>query len=545
MNNDTNRVVGTICSSYDWIESYSDGALRTVLSHNDEPTTLQVTSVASCNGVIALANDRITQDINSLENALVFLRARRQAIIRISSQHVGALSKFRWLPNEILSKIFLHACGDERFRVGCLDEGPWKLRAVCRKWARIVEGCSQLWCNMVIYVAEDQLRPATFAQALRFSGSRPLHMKLSMEDLDYDYLRRIRWKKFCKVVDTITPSSPRWETLIIKSPEDLIRVVLEWFPRLERRLSLLHSLKLQGAECEALQMSPPTRSALLTAPLLETVQMHLSDPEHIAQLLDILPIPCQQIRQLLCHSSQYQPSALYRRLSLSKETFPFLERCVFISLDASTQSSNPISDSSRVENDGVLHLVTSQENVLDTFSFPSLRTLSIGDPENPGFRCDTDGTIFKHASDMLLASGCSLVSLALSHTFTLVDEFLHILEIVPTLEILDMRVAWSEGAARDKVLCKFFTALGNRTHISTFSLLPALQDLRLSIKAPGNDYPATDRHDFRFVSRVFEAITERSKSPSDFRAFPSRCRRPTRQVGVCLMVTSIGCRTSS
>ncbi|KAF8888201.1 hypothetical protein CPB85DRAFT_1441576 [Mucidula mucida] len=265
-------------------------------------------------------------------------------------------------------------------------------------------------------------------------------------------------------------------------------------------------------------------STLFTAPLLETVHMDFSNPDHIAQLLEILPIPCRQIRQLFCYSGKYQPAVLYGRLSLSKQTFPLLERCVIISSDTSTQSSDPISASrpveGRVENDGVLHLVTSHADVLDAFSFPSLRALSIGNPdEKPENLCEISKMIFKHASDMLLASGCSLVSLVMSYTFTLVDEFLEILEVLPTLEILDM---WWIGAARDEVLCTFFTALGNRTSGGTFSLLPALQDLRLSIKPPGwsfNDewnYPA-DCHAFRFVSRVFGSIPERSRAPSEFR----------------------------
>ncbi len=128
---------------------------------------------------------------------------------------------------------------------------------------------------------------------------------------------------------------------------------------------------------------------------------------------------------------------------------------------------------------------------------------------------------------MLSASRCSLVSLTLSYTVTLVDEFLEIMNIVPTLEILDMCVAWSNGTARDEVLCKFFTVLGSRRNNSILSLLPALQNLRLLIAAPEwishneQDYYVYPhlRHKFRFVSLVFGAITERSQNPSDFGAF--------------------------
>ncbi|KAF8878346.1 hypothetical protein CPB85DRAFT_1567794 [Mucidula mucida] len=198
------KLVRDICSSYDWIDSYSiDGAVRTVLSHNDEPTCLQATAVASSKEHIDLENSRITQDIKNLEIALERLRARRRALNPLV-KHGWALSKLRWLPDEILSEIFIHACGDGGFVVDRQDEGPWKLRAVCRKWASVVEGYSPLWCNMVVKIqVGKKLRPATFSQALQFSGSRPLHMTLS------------------PVVDTISSSSSRWESITVESDDDL------------------------------------------------------------------------------------------------------------------------------------------------------------------------------------------------------------------------------------------------------------------------------------------------------------------------------------
>ncbi len=316
--------------------------------------------------------------------------------------------------------------------------------------------------------------------------------------------------------------------LPIESSEDLIRVVLEWFPLLDRRLPLLRCLKLKGAEHNDLSAMYSLRlSTLFTAPLLEVVHLDFSNPDHIAQLLKILPIPCRQIRQIFCYSGKYQPAVLYGRLSLSKQTFPLLGRCVIISSDASTQSSNPTSTPAiekRVENDGVLHLVTSHADVLDAFSCPSLRTHSIGNPdekpENLAFKCDITEMIFKHASDMLLVSGCSLVSLVMSYTFTLVTDFLEILGLFRRLR---SSICASRGG-KGRRATRFFTALGNRTSSGTFSVLPALQDLRLSIKPPGwsfndewND-PA-DCHAFRFVSRVFGAIAERSRAPSEFRVF--------------------------
>ncbi|KAF8888202.1 hypothetical protein CPB85DRAFT_1441577 [Mucidula mucida] len=222
------QLIQAICSSYDWIHSYSrGGALHDVLSHNGEPTMLQAAIVASSKAFVESADERITQDIDNMGIALKVLRVRRHSLKLLSVHHARALSKFRWLPNEILAQIFLHVGDAERFVVGCFEERPWKLRKVCRKWAGIVDGCSRLWCDMVIHVAGDVLRPATFAQILQLCGSRPLHITLSMQDLDYDYLRPIRQKKFYQVIAILTPSSPRWESLTIESSEDLIRVVLE------------------------------------------------------------------------------------------------------------------------------------------------------------------------------------------------------------------------------------------------------------------------------------------------------------------------------
>lgn len=213
-----NRLLRDICSSYDWIESYAiDDALKTVLAHNDEPTSLQATSFASSKEHIDLAHHHITEDIDTLDRALHLLRARRHSLHRLSVRHAGALSTFRRLPDEILSEIFLHACGDEPIRVARLREGPWKLREVCRKWASIVEGSSNLWCNMSIDIADENVNdenvdPIAFSQALKFCGSRTIQMKLSVNER----YRPVRWNLLFGVLDTIASSSPKWETLCIR-----------------------------------------------------------------------------------------------------------------------------------------------------------------------------------------------------------------------------------------------------------------------------------------------------------------------------------------
>ncbi len=249
-------------------------------------------------------------------------------------------------------------------------------------------------------------------------------------------------------------------------------------------------------------------------------------------MLNILPIPCHQIRQLSC--IEYQPAAQQGPLFLSKEKFPLLERCVFVSSDARAQSSNQVSISDRLEHDRVMHLTTSQADVLSAFSFPALRTLALGDPadkpDRPYFTCESSEMIFEGVFDFLSASRCSLVSLTVSYAFSLVEEFLSILRIVPTLEILDMRVAWSNGKKCDEILSRFFRGLGKRGDDSVFLVLPALQDLRLSIAA---QYWITEDvkdyhfyrydllHEFCFISKVFVGITKRSKYSSNFRVFSS------------------------
>ncbi|KAF8869027.1 hypothetical protein CPB85DRAFT_1570524 [Mucidula mucida] len=187
------------------------------------------------------------------------------------------------------------------------------------------------------------------------------------------------------------------------------------------------------------------------------------------------------------------------------------------------------SSSTRIKHDGVVHLVTARADVLDAFSFPAVHTFALGDPDGKPTDASFHGhicvIIFKSTLNMLSESRCSLVSLVLSYTFLLIDEFLPILNVIPTLEFFDMRVRWTKGRARDELLFKFFAALGNRRNNSMFSLLPALQDLRLSIAAPdwlthdAQDYSVHPhrRHSFRFVSQVFGAITERSKYPTVFR----------------------------
>ncbi len=132
---------------------------------------LQTAIVASSKAFVDSAVERIRQDIDNMEIALKMLRVRRHVLTLLSVHHARALSKFRWLPNEILPQNFLHVGDAERFVVGCFEEGPWKLRKVCRKWAGIVDECSRLWCDMVIHVAGDVLRPATFAQVLQFRVS--------------------------------------------------------------------------------------------------------------------------------------------------------------------------------------------------------------------------------------------------------------------------------------------------------------------------------------------------------------------------------------
>ncbi|KAF8878354.1 hypothetical protein CPB85DRAFT_1567801 [Mucidula mucida] len=164
------------------------------------------------------------------------------------------------------------------------------------------------------------------------------------------------------------------------------------------------------------------------------------------------------------------------------------------------------SSSTRLKHDGVVHLVTARADVLDGFSFPAVHTFALGDPDGK----PTDASFHGHICVIIFKR-----------------TFLPILNVIPTLEFFNMRVRWTKGRARDELLFKFFAALGNRRNNSMFSLLPALQDLRLSIAAPdwlthdAQDYSVHPhrRHSFRFVSQVFGAITERSKYPTVFRMF--------------------------
>ncbi|KAF9032858.1 hypothetical protein BDZ89DRAFT_1158423 [Hymenopellis radicata] len=507
------KALSEILSSYDWVTSYSmDRTLETVVSHNDEPTSLQLASIASSKDFIDLEHRRITQDLGNLNTAWKVLYARRRALSDISVQHAGALSILRRLPNEILVKIFLLWALEDEESVS--------------KVGKHRRGMSP---NTSIVVGRDDVRRAAFAQALQFCGPRHIHMKLSLIDKEW---RNIN-ESFGQLLDTIISSSPTWETLVVESNGELIRAILELFPPLERRLPLLRSLKLWGSQSlrGISSLSSPTLSTLLSAPLLDTVHIDIPSPVHITLLLNLVPLPCQQILQLTCYSHSAYDLALWKgQLSLSKEKFPLLEHCVLISMDPeSASSSNRVSTSGRVEHDGVIHLVTSQADVLDTFSFPSLRMLSIGTEEKHGvFDSYTSGMLCKRVSDMLLASRCSLMTLKLSHGIVLVDEFLQFLHNVPTLKVLDMRVRWSKGAARDDVLARFFRAFGTRTNASMFSLLPTLQELRLSIAGAvtrtEEDYfdiweKPVQPHNFSFVSPVFEAITERSRYPSDLRVF--------------------------
>ncbi|KAF8888194.1 hypothetical protein CPB85DRAFT_871476 [Mucidula mucida] len=531
-------LIRDICSPYDWIESFfRDSALKAVLSHNDEPTSLQATSIASSKEHIDLALSHITQDIDNLQKALRLLRMRQLILNTLSTEHGGALSSFRRLPNEILLEIFLHAYAPS-YRVARVEAGPWKLRAVCRKWASIVEGCSRLWCNMVIDLHDDTFQTNVFMDALRLCASRHIHMTLKLSSY------RSRQQAFSRLFDIFTPSSSRWESLTVVDNGDELNVFLEsLLPRLEGNLPVLRSLTLRGYLSGPFDDHSKAYTALLTAPLLETVDLRTVS-EDFSTFLEIVPLPFRQIRQLVCHSDYcYSPDLWKHHLLLSKAKFPLLERCELVNklrFDVEFLASD------RVEHDGVTHLVASQIELFNAFAFPSLRVLAIGDPieEFVGatneyvestFDVKMSGMILDHVSNMLSASRCPLVSLVFSYDLMLVDQFMHVLHNVPTLEALDMRVLWSEGVERDGVLCQLFSALGSRPEATTFSFLPVLQDLRLTIVAsywlcdmePAHEaYAASFEFDediqprrFSFIPLVVEAVTVRGKYISDLRVF--------------------------
>ncbi|KAF8888206.1 hypothetical protein CPB85DRAFT_1334751, partial [Mucidula mucida] len=531
-------LIRDICSPYDWIESFSvrDSALTAVLSHNDEPTSLQAASIVSSKEHIDLALSHITQDIDNLQKALRLLRLRQLILDDLSTEHGGALSSFRRLPNEILLEIFLHAYAPS-YRVAWVEAGPWKLRAVCRKWASIVEGCSRLWCNMVIDLHDDTLQTNVFMDALRLCASRHIHMTLKLSSY------RSRQKAFSRLFDIFTPSSSRWESLTVVDNGDELNVFLEsLLPRLEGNLPVLRSLTLRGYLSGPFDDHSKAYTALLTAPLLETVDLRTVS-EDFSTFLEIIPLPFRQIRQLVCHSDHcYSPDLWKHHLLLSKAKFPLLERCELVNklrFDVEFLASD------RVEHDGVTHLVASQIELLNAFSFPSLRVLAIGDPveEFVGatneyveltFDVKMSGLILENVSKMLSASRCPLVSLVFSYDLILVDEFMHVLHNVPTLEVLDMRVIWDEGVERDGVLCQLFTALGSPPEASaTFSFLPVLRDLRITTVAsywlsdtdPAYEaYTASFEFDepiqprrFSFIPLAIEAVTVRAKYVSDLR----------------------------
>lgn len=157
--------------------------------------------------------DELESSTDQLERTLQQYRERQQELQSLVLNYDRALSPLRQLSTEIISEIFLFACGT----VVTLDvkKGPWVIAQVSRRWRGIALAQPKLWSNISI-----RARPQDNLVPFPFSSISILHTILcrsGFAKLDITFEARNAYstmvRRMMPLAELLTTASLRWRAI--------------------------------------------------------------------------------------------------------------------------------------------------------------------------------------------------------------------------------------------------------------------------------------------------------------------------------------------
>jgi len=196
----------------------------------------------------------VSSEIASLKERLIFLETERDSLQESLRLLKGLSSLIRRLPEEILAEIFVFSSispipplpkygYDQKSREISLDNPPFILFRVCKRWKRIAIQTPRLFTQMILRkgLSEPTINPyAVLPLWLRYSGSLPLEVHFRLP-------RHFRWKPLqirLNLPDLFGPLKPELQriTTLVLTTQNSLPVLFP--PNTTTDLPLLKELRL-------------------------------------------------------------------------------------------------------------------------------------------------------------------------------------------------------------------------------------------------------------------------------------------------------------
>ncbi|KAJ3548949.1 hypothetical protein NMY22_g1070 [Coprinellus aureogranulatus] len=106
--------------------------------------------------------EAVTRQIEDLELHLASLRSRQESLSETVQKYQGICSPIRALPEDILGEIFLQCLPDDRLPVIHVNDPPFLLTMVCRKWRTTALQTPGLWSQFHVVTNFYQTNPGDY-----------------------------------------------------------------------------------------------------------------------------------------------------------------------------------------------------------------------------------------------------------------------------------------------------------------------------------------------------------------------------------------------
>ncbi|KAJ7045142.1 hypothetical protein C8F04DRAFT_525034 [Mycena alexandri] len=265
-----------------------DPLLSRFLATNDAPSEVEAKEVQRISDEALETRLRNELQIRRLQNKagseppIKTLTRNNSSLRRTIQRCRSILSPIRRLPPEILTHIFIlttpvEEAGNLPWHRS-LEQSPWILGHICRRWRAVALTSPALWSSIVIqniYSSDDDSEPCSIpmlkAQLTR-SGSYPLEVVFEYEvDGQNGYVVE-------KALKALAKCSSRWKSLSITAQQ------LKRLPNIRGRVPLLEKLSVVGMEEEETDDGYDSGSSsraighFAIAPRLRVVEMEMGEP---------------------------------------------------------------------------------------------------------------------------------------------------------------------------------------------------------------------------------------------------------------------------
>ncbi|KAK0491405.1 hypothetical protein IW261DRAFT_86848 [Armillaria novae-zelandiae] len=450
--------------------------LGNLLAVNDPPLDTMLGPLKSSALHVTSALDETLAEIRHVSDVLKILENKRRQLEEIDSEYKSALAPIRRVPPEIIMEIFYAYMGEyEFYDVFDVNDGPWVLSRVCRKWRHVsISLCPSIWASMLIKVTDGD-PTSLLTTALSYSANCKLDF--SVIDISIN----------TELFDELMSQSRRWRSAYFNV-----------FPWLMERLLLVRgnvpNLELCHINLRPFQVGADvTFDALDPAPRLK--HLHLKNLEcnqaMIVTARNLVSFSDDRMEDFdgLLHSMYL---GIFRG-SPNLETFDIRH----FTLDNALLVATP-----RIVHLTLQKLVVWETAFVSSLKLPALKSLEICRGAHPPLYITPPGMLLA-LHNLIEVSRCSLTHFFFSSPM-LDNHVLSILDLCPGLISLQFHMTdWT--ADSDLVLRSLTTRMTEKDESQCYPspvMMPELEKYEIVVLVAANGMKSMDFVDSAFVQMV-------------------------------------------